>query len=312
MVVCVIYYPKLNNVLFWKMMGFSLLHRFMAQNWLLYLENTPVFQVVFFCCIYPKHLQGRPLKILSAIKLVRGAKKVGDCWFRGKPYLTGEEETVFLDLFIYFGMNLLNKTSPWLKYQCSENTIEMSAPWVFYHCVNQYNNRPPMGGTMWEESSLTEGVEDKKGTSGRCGTCLPPLWCGCCCPGRWGCRSQVRMRSPFGFLTPEALLFAFLFFFPEKKKFPKIKVFLCWIFFSVSFFFFSSICVKRREKPSSALRLRRCMKVTALRVRGLGSLCGKVLKRERMANVWREHFARRNKGDARQVVIMGWEVAITS
>lgn len=26
--------------------------------------------------------------------------------------------------------------------------------------ANQYNNRPPMESTVWEESSLTEGVGD--------------------------------------------------------------------------------------------------------------------------------------------------------
>lgn len=138
-------------------------------------------------------------------------------------------------------MNLLDKTSLWLKYQRSKNTIEMSAPWVFYHCVNQYNNRPPMGGTVWEESSLTEGVEDKKGTSGRRGACLLPLWCGCCCPGRRGCRSQVRMRTPFGFLTPEALLFFVLFFFTDSSR--KCRCFSVGFFVSV-FVFFMHMCEK--------------------------------------------------------------------
>lgn len=33
---------------------------------------------MFFCCIYPPHLKGQSLKLLSDIKLVHGAKKFGD------------------------------------------------------------------------------------------------------------------------------------------------------------------------------------------------------------------------------------------
>lgn len=97
-------------------------------------------------------------------------------------------------------------------------------------------------------------------------------------------------------------------------------MFLRWVF-CLCFCFFSCICVKRREKPASVLCLRhrmKAIKVIPLRVRDLGSpgsLCGKVLKCERMANAWRKQFARKNKGDVRtskQVLNMGWEVAITS
>lgn len=106
----------------------------------------------------------------------------------------------------------------------------MSPPWVFYRDVNQYNNRPPVGGSVWEESALT-GVEDKKATSRRRGTCLPPLWCGCCFPGRRGCRSQVRMRSLFGFPTPEALWGGFFIIITDssqKYRYFSTGLFLCF------------------------------------------------------------------------------------
>lgn len=184
---------------------------------------------MFFCCIPPPHLE--ILKILSDIKLVCGANKVGDRWRKTISTLIshwGGGDHLYRYIF---GLDLLNKTSLWLKYQRSKKTIEMSAPWVFYHCVNQYNNRPPMGGTVWEESSLTDEPEDNKGTSGRRRACLPPLWCRCCCPGRRWCRSQARMRTPFGFLTPEAFFFFFLTGISRKYR-----VFLRWVF-PLSFFF---------------------------------------------------------------------------
>lgn len=45
--------------------------------------------IMYFCYIYPPHLSGRSLKLLSAIKLVRGAEKVRDRW---SNYVTSEEE----------------------------------------------------------------------------------------------------------------------------------------------------------------------------------------------------------------------------
>lgn len=34
--------------------------------------------IMFFCRIYPPHLKGQSLKLLSDIKVVHGAKKFGD------------------------------------------------------------------------------------------------------------------------------------------------------------------------------------------------------------------------------------------
>ena len=47
---------------------------------LLYFENTSFYArgIILFCFIYPSHPKGRSVKILSDIKPVGAAKKVGD------------------------------------------------------------------------------------------------------------------------------------------------------------------------------------------------------------------------------------------
>ena len=65
----------------------------MSTQWIhvyYYIYNIPQFlcrRIILFCCIYPPHLKGRSLKILSNIKPARGAKKVEDRWSRDYSFL---------------------------------------------------------------------------------------------------------------------------------------------------------------------------------------------------------------------------------
>lgn len=68
------YFEKLSNSLCYTYLWLTI-------TWsLLYLENTSfhVSHIVCFCCIYPPHLNGQSLKLLSEFKVVRGAKMVRD------------------------------------------------------------------------------------------------------------------------------------------------------------------------------------------------------------------------------------------
>lgn len=58
--------------------------------------------IILFCQIYPPHLEGWSVKILSYMKLVHGAKKVGDYCLRSKTiFILWCCEIVFVFLFFY-------------------------------------------------------------------------------------------------------------------------------------------------------------------------------------------------------------------
>lgn len=195
------------------------------------------------------------------------------------------------------------------------NAIKMSAPWVFYHHVNQYNNRPPMGGTVWEESSLTEGVEDKKELAGdakpvslRCdvdvvaqgGQDIIHRWEWRACLGSWHLKLCFFFTDSSQKYRCFSIVFFFLFFFFMHmcEKAGKARVYstplplhendavACERFGITRIFLWKSFVWKDGECPSLHTKTQK-----------------------------REHFAKNNKGDARtskQVLIIDWEVAITS
>ena len=86
----------------------------MSTQWIhvyYYIYNILQFlccHIILFCCIYPPHLKGRSMKILSNIKLVHGAKKVGDCCSNISPFFSTThqnsqewtEETISLIFYV--------------------------------------------------------------------------------------------------------------------------------------------------------------------------------------------------------------------
>lgn len=88
------YYLKENDVLFWKMIVFSLRQSSKAHYRVMHIfirfrkyHSFHDTHIMCFCCIYLPHLNGRSLKPLSTFKPVCSMKKVGDCWFGGHSKL---------------------------------------------------------------------------------------------------------------------------------------------------------------------------------------------------------------------------------